>query len=270
MSELKQLNQDWKSWIAENIVNGVSTETISSKLLENGWVGAAYELMTQHNKSMTVPFIDTKSNTIHLEDIEVSVVSECHKPFIVVVDNFLRPKECEELIAVSEKQLKASQIVHPEGDGNIFDPSRTSVSKGFVRGYTPIHEMIENRIAELINWPVEKGEGLHILRYEDGGEYKPHYDYFDPDKKGRDKILQNGGQRVGTFIMYLSDVEEGGATKFPKINFEVRPNTGRAVYFANTLINGALNPLSLHAGVPVTKGVKYLATKWLRQNPHQC
>ena len=77
-----------------------------------------------------------------------------------------------------------------------------------------------------------------------------------------------GGQRVGTFLMYLSDVDAGGATRFPSVNLEIRPKAGMAVYFADLLATGEPDRLSLHASIPVIEGTKYLATKWLREKPY--
>ena len=112
------------------------------------------------------------------------------------------------------------------------------------------------------------GEGLQVLKYGKGQEYRPHYDFFDPKNANYQKNIGKGGQRVGTLLMYLSDVEAGGGTNFPKINLEVRPKKGMALYFANTKFDGSIEPLSLHAGMPVNKGTKFLATKWLRANPY--
>ncbi|WP_296405805.1 2OG-Fe(II) oxygenase, partial [Psychrobacter sp.] len=146
--------------------------------------------------------------------------------------------------------------------------ARTSTSTSYQRGQTDLIKTIEARIAELLNWPIDHGEGLQLLRYEDGGEYRPHFDYFDPAQKSSQIVTEKGGQRLGALLMYLSEVDSGGSTRFPNLNFEIRPKKGSALYFANTDLNGDIEPLTLHAGMPVTEGVKYLATKWLREKPY--
>lgn len=121
---------------------------------------------------------------------------------------------------------------------------------------------LEARIATLLNWPVDHGEGLQILRYEVGTEYKPHYDYFDPDSSGTSKLLERGGQRVGTLIIYLSEPEKGGGTVFPDVNLEVTPKRGNAVFFSYPQPHPSSK--SLHGGKAVISGEKWIAVKWLR------
>ena len=116
-----------------------------------------------------------------------------------------------------------------------------------------------------MHWPIENGEGIQILHYPVGGEYRPHFDYFPPRDPGSQTHLANGGQRVSTLVMYLNDVEQGGETNFPTLQLSVSPKKGAAAYFeyANSL--NQVDPLSLHAGMPVLAGEKWIATKWMRQ-----
>ncbi|MDO5768216.1 MAG: 2OG-Fe(II) oxygenase [Psychrobacter sp.] len=268
MSALKQLSSDWQEWVKVNIVKGVPTNSIAGTLMEHGWTDAAFELMSKSSKKLTLPFIDLSTNHIELPDRKVSVTFTCYKPFVAVIDNFLSPEECQSLIETADTKLQDSQVVNPVDGSFIKHPERTSRSTGFQRGEADIIKTIENRIEALLHWPVEHGEGLQVLRYEDGGEYRPHYDYFDPAQKGSEVVMKVGGQRVGTFLMYLSEVTSGGATRFPNMNFEVRPKLGQALYFANTKLSGEIDEQTLHSSIPVSKGVKYLATKWLREQPY--
>ena len=113
--------------------------------------------------------------------------------------------------------------------------------------------------------PVENGEGLQILHYRKGGEYRPHFDYFPPEDPGSQAHLKRGGQRVSTMVIYLSAVEDGGGTNFPEIGLTGIPKKGSAVYFEYCNQDGAIDPLTLHAGMPVLAGEKWIATKWVRQ-----
>jgi len=121
------------------------------------------------------------------------------------------------------------------------------------------------RLAFLANWPVERGEGLQVLRYDETHEYKPHFDWFNAELPGGKKHIGRAGQRLGTFVLYLNDVESGGSTSFPKIGLEVMPRKGAALFFANTTTQGIPDQQTLHAGMPVIRGVKYVANKWLRE-----
>lgn len=268
MSALMELEKSWQDWLKHNLARGVPSNKLAASLFEKGWVDAAYELIHKSNSNLQMPYIDISHNHIKLIDREVSLAFTCHKPFIAVINNFLSPEECQALIDDADSKLKASKVVNPEDGTFVEHHARTSTSTGYQRGEIPVINSIENRISELVHWPVENGEGLQVLRYEDGGEYRPHFDFFDPAKKSSSVVTKKGGQRLGTFLMYLSDVDAGGSTRFPNLNFEVRPKMGTALYFANTDLNGQIDKLTLHAGTPVTAGVKYLATKWLREKPY--
>ena len=268
MSGLKKLNPEWKKWVQVSILKGVPTAKIASELLTRGWVDAAHELMSKHNANIKRPRIDVTKNKISLGDKEVSIAYTCYKPEIIVIDNFLSSEECAALIADSQNKFKVSKVVNDVDGSRVESTSRTSQSVSYSKTSNQVVKTIEARIAELLDWPANHGEGLLVLRYEDGGEYKPHYDYFNPDKEGSNKIMEKSGQRVGTFLMFLSDVEVGGATRFPKLNFEIRPKIGRAIFFSNVDLAGDIDDMTLHAGMPVIEGVKYLATVWLRERPY--
>ena len=122
------------------------------------------------------------------------------------------------------------------------------------------------RLHRAANIPVANGEPLILLHYTPGTEYKPHYDYFDPARPGSDTALGQGGQRTHTLLTYLNDVEGGGATAFPELGLEVAPDPGTVLVFRNVDEHGNIEPRTLHAGLPVTAGEKWLATRWIREN----
>jgi prolyl 4-hydroxylase len=143
--------------------------------------------------------------------------------------------------------------------------NRTSRDVMLRRGETAIIARIEARLAALAQWPVERCEGMQILRYDAGNEYRAHFDWMNPDLPGLRKHMEVGGQRLGTFVLYLSKVESGGGTSFPAVGLEVMPKKGGAVFFVNTDSQRVPDQLTLHAGSPVIKGVKFVANKWLRE-----
>jgi len=147
--------------------------------------------------------------------------------------------------------------------GSEVHAARTSDGMFFERGETPLIDRIERRIATLLNWPLDHGEGLQILRYRPGAQYKPHNDYFDPEQPGTPKIVERGGQRVGTLVMYLNTPQQGGATVFPDAGLEVAPVRGSAVFFSYDRPHAITK--TLHGGAPVLAGEKWVATKWMRQ-----
>ncbi|RRT56889.1 hypothetical protein BHE74_00031653 [Ensete ventricosum] len=154
---------------------------------------------------------------------------------------------------------------------------RTSTGMFLRRGQDKIIRAIEKRIADYTFIPIEHGEGLQVLHYEVGQKYEPHFDYF-PDEYN----TKNGGQRIATLLMYLSDVEEGGETIFPNAKISsrslpwhnelskcgdkglsIKPKMGDALLFWSMKPDASLDPLSLHGGCPVIKGNKWSCTKWM-------
>jgi prolyl 4-hydroxylase len=184
-------------------------------------------------------------------------------PRVVVFGSLLSDEECDEMRELSRARLVRSETVDNATGGSEVNPSRTSEGMFFQRGEHPLCQRIEQRIAALVNWPVENGEGLQVLRYGPGAEYRPHHDYFDPAQPGAGTILKRGGQRVGTVVMYLNSPAKGGGTTFPDVALEVAPLKGHAVFFSYDRPHPMTR--TLHGGAPVIEGEKWVATKWLRE-----
>jgi prolyl 4-hydroxylase len=165
--------------------------------------------------------------------------------------------------AEARPRMARSETVDNATGGSEVNSARTSDGMFFERGESPLIDRIERRIATLVNWPLVNGEGLQVLHYRPGAEYKPHHDYFDPEQAGTATILRRGGQRVGTLVMYLNTPERGGGTTFPDVALEVAPIKGNAVFFSYDRPHAVTR--TLHGGAPVLAGEKWVATKWLRE-----
>ncbi len=196
-------------------------------------------------------------------DRRVAVLGVMSHPRVVVLGGLLSDDECDALIAAARPRLARSLTVETATGGEAVHVDRTSDGMFFARGETELARRIEARIARLVNWPVENGEGLQVLHYRPGAQYRPHFDYFDPSAPGTPAILRRGGQRVGTVVMYLSEPEKGGGTIFPDAGFEVAPRRGNAVFFSYAQPDPSTK--TLHGGAPVIAGEKWIATKWLRE-----
>jgi prolyl 4-hydroxylase len=196
-------------------------------------------------------------------DRMVDVVVSMSQPRVVVLGGLLSNEECDGLIAAARPRLARSLTVQTATGGEEMNPDRTSNGMFFSRGESELIRRIEARIARLVQWPVENGEGIQVLNYQVGAEYKPHYDYFDPAEPGTPTILKRGGQRVGTIVMYLNEPARGGGTTFPDVGLEVAPVRGSAVFFSYN--RPQPGTMSLHGGAPVLEGEKWVATKWLRE-----
>lgn len=186
-------------------------------------------------------------------------------PRIALFTNFLSDEECNYLIELSEPRMTRSTVVVDNDEPDAVHDGRTSSGCCLERGETWRITAIEKRLAQLTGTPLENGEGLQILRYEEGQHYLPHHDYFDPGVGGYMKYLERGGQRTHTCIMYLSDEFAQGETEFPLLRCVIPPRKGSVLVFCNITPEGRLDEQTLHGGRPPTGGVKWIATKWIRQ-----
>lgn len=208
--------------------------------------------MITENREQTI--FDHVGNKI-ITDREIDIITRLEEPLIVMLGNVLSDEECEELIRLSRDKMKRSKI----GATREVNELRTSSSMFIEESDNEIVARVEKRISSIMNIPIEHGEGIQILQYTPGQEYKAHYDFFSSTSK----IANNN--RISTLVMYLNEVEQGGETFFPKLNFSVSPKKGMAVYFEYFYNDQNLNDLTLHAGAPVISGEKWVATQWMRK-----
>ncbi|OVA15962.1 Oxoglutarate/iron-dependent dioxygenase [Macleaya cordata] len=204
------------------------------------------------------------------------------EPRAFIYHNFLSKEECKYLIKIAKPRMKKSTVVDSKTGRSTDSRVRTSSGTFLRRGQDKIVSDIEKRIADFTFIPVEHGEGLQILHYEVGQKYEPHFDYFLDEFN-----TKNGGQRIATLLMYLTDVEEGGETVFPNANrnfssvswldesvecgkkgISVKPKMGDALLFWSMKPDATLDPSSLHGGCPVIKGDKWSSTKWMHVGHH--
>lgn len=280
------ITAELRRWVREQLDEGVEHDALIEAMTTAGWGEAVAEQVIRAvrreravvaspavsgavSPARSVPCVDLGASPreIVLPDRRVRVLASQQLPRVVVLADLLSAEECELLVATARPRLARSLTVQTLTGGDELNPDRTSDGMFFNRGESPLIARIEARIAALVNWPVERGEGIQVLRYGPGAEYKPHYDYFDPAERGTPALLNRGGQRVATLVMYLSEPVRGGATVFPDAGLEVMPQRGHAVFFSYDRPSPATR--SLHGGAPVIEGEKWIATKWLRERTFQ-
>jgi len=273
-----------RQWIIEQAQAGVPPEQVLSAMKTSGWdediaIQALEEtlqgFLVDHAKANDLPLpvpvpepdLARQPAVIRTPDREVKVLLSVKHPRVVVFGGLLSDEECDALVAAARPRMQRSETVDNATGGSEVNEARTSRGMFFERGESALIDRIERRLAALVDWPLVNGEGLQILNYRPGAEYKPHYDYFDPVHPGSATILRRGGQRVGTFVMYLNTPTEGGGTTFPDVGLEVAPIKGNAVFFSYDRPHPSTR--SLHGGAPVISGEKWVATKWLREREFQ-
>ncbi|HMF42029.1 MAG TPA: 2OG-Fe(II) oxygenase [Polyangia bacterium] len=198
-------------------------------------------------------------------DRSVRVLTRNDNPVLALLDGIVTPDECAELIALARPRLLPSTVVDPDSGKDVVAAYRTSLGMFFRPGENPLVARLDRRFSEVMNLPLENGEGLQVLRYEPGAGSAPHHDYLAPTNPANQASLARSGQRVSTVVTYLNDVEAGGETTFPLAGWSVTPHRGTSLYFESCDRLGRVDQRTLHASNPVTAGEKWVATKWMRQ-----
>lgn len=277
----KQIPNTWLQWIDENLKRGCTPDSLLNVMIKEGMDAESAEIAiadqvkgkangVKHPLSHQYTYEASRiraGNKLSTAGQNAEVALRISQPDIVLINNFLSNDECEILIQQAELQLNPSTVVDLETGGRQVHKGRTSEGMYFSRGQNALIQNLEHRLSELVGIPIGHGEGIQVLHYKVGAEYRPHYDYF-PEESGSQNYLKTGGQRVVTVIMYLNDVEEGGETIFPEITLSVTPRKGSALYFSYVNSMDQIDTKTLHGGAPVITGSKWIATKWFRKNPY--
>jgi prolyl 4-hydroxylase len=196
---------------------------------------------------------------------EVDVLARSSHPTLALLAGLLDADEAAQLIELARPRLRPSTIVDPATGRDRVAAHRTSLGMFFRLRENEFIAELDRRVAELTNLPVENGEGFQVLYYPTGALNTPHFDFLMPSNDANRASIARSGQRVSTLLVYLNDVEAGGETIFPKLGWSVAPKLGYAAYFEYLNARGELDDCSLHGSTPVLAGVKWVATKWLRE-----
>ncbi|CAK9322629.1 unnamed protein product [Citrullus colocynthis] len=231
------------------------------------------------NKNMEQSVIRMKTGGSAITIDPTRVIKLSSKPRAFLYKGFLSEEECHHLINLAKGKLHQSLVAAETGE-SVTSKERTSTGMFLHKAQDEIVARIESRIAAWTFLPIDNGEPIQILRYENGQKYEPHFDFFqDPGN------IAVGGHRIATVLMYLSDVEKGGETVFPnspvklseqekadlsdcaKIGYGVRPKKGDALLFFSLNPNVTPDATSYHGSCPVIEGEKWSATKWIHMLP---
>ena len=284
----------WEEWLSSNVARGCSPDSMIEAMVQTGFaVDAARAAVRQKfdqspaDVALTAlaateaalakaapqtyqydPAPVARGNVIRAYDRDVHVLMRRERPQVIAFADVLSPEECGERIERSRHRLKRSTTVNFSTGKEDVIRNRTSEGIWFQRDEDLFIGKLDRRIASLMNWPVENGEGLQILHHGTTGEYRPHFDYFPPDQPGSTVHTAQAGQRVATLVIYLNDVADGGETIFPEAGMSVAARQGGAVYFRYMNGQRQLDPLTLHGGAPVLAGDKWIMTKWMRERAY--
>lgn len=175
---------------------------------------------------------------------------------------FLSAADCAALVERIEAQRRPSGLADHDGDPGFRTSETCDLDAGdtFVAG-------IAQRLAAFAGLDPAHAEPLQGQRYGVGQEFKAHTDYFEPGGAEYDQYCAVAGQRTWTLMVYLNEPVSGGATRFKTLGKIFQPETGKLLAWNNRFPDGRPNHNTLHAGMPVRQGVKYIITSWFRERP---
>lgn len=175
---------------------------------------------------------------------------------------FLAPDECAALVSLIDATRRPSTLADDLG----YDAFRTSETCDLDPAH-PAVAAVDAKIAALTGLDPTHGEPMQGQRYAVGQEFKPHTDYFEPNGPDFLRFCSVAGQRTWTVMIYLNEPEAGGATRFKTIAKTIQPEAGKLLAWNNLNPDGTVNGNTLHHGMKVRSGVKYIITKWFREKP---
>ena len=272
------MNQSWRDWIKENIDRNCTPMSIYDVLRKSGFgLGAirmgmkdyAPKVLTTDSEGR-----DASGRTRRYDTLADCAVTRCEadglEPFkhdklqIYTWRNFMSDEECDKMVALTNSNLRKSTITTPKNAAGYDDSFRTSETCFLDQVKDDFVSEIDTRIARGLGISTKWSEPIQAQKYSVGQEFKAHTDYFEPGSDEYSRFCSQMGQRTWTFMIYLNEGCEGGHTKFKHLNNAFAPTKGMAVIWNSMTRKGDPNPYSLHHGMKVQDGEKFVITKWFR------
>ena len=186
-------------------------------------------------------------------------------PRVVAIDGFISPAVCDWVIGRAKGRTAPAMVYDAEAGSASAGDDRGNGAFEF--GFLDLDLVllrVRERIAGAIGFPVAAFEPIQALHYQVGQRFNRHHDYLNPGLPGHAADIVQRGQRVITFLVYLSDDFDAGETHFPHLALRRRCPAGGALYFGNVDPAGAPDPRTLHEGLAPTRGEKWLLSQWIR------
>jgi len=265
------INAEWKGWINENLRRGCDPVGLVEIMQKNGFtLDAIRQAMGVHFPAKFGMASAITMQTINYQALASVPVAQMEwksgfkyiendKLQLYTIENFLTDEECDKLIELSDPNVRPSTItIYSEG-------YRTSYTSDLIDLKSPFVEEIDKKISTALGIRLSYSEGIQAQRYDIGQEFKAHTDFFEPNTDEYKVHATLMGNRTWTFMIYLNTTPKGGETRFTNIDKNFKPVKGMAVVWNNLYPDGTVNRDSMHWGMPVEEGQKYIITKWFRE-----
>ena len=251
------------AWLRERLLLGADVSVAVARLREHGFSEAAiiagFEAVRPRGNALengamqSLPLIRRAPPTLRrLENPHIDLYT---------LEEFLSPAECARIIALAGHHLKPSTVSENDDPGREFRNSTTAYI-GHLK--SPAAIAVDAKICRTLGIRAPYSEGIQAQRYDVGQQFKPHWDAFEPGGEAFRRFGGVRGNRTWTFMVYLNEDLEGGATRFTELDIAVRPRTGMALLWNNLHADGSPNAATRHCGEPLTRGRKVIITKWFR------
>ncbi|MGJ7554253.1 2OG-Fe(II) oxygenase [Variovorax sp. RB3P1] len=285
MSTVVRFSPDLGRWLTHNLDAGQVPQSLVAAMRAQGMnerpaqaIVAAFVDARQRGGAMPADAIELPDEArsrpaarlapgtrILAGDREIVVHSRGEDPVLAALGNVVDADECTSIIDMARPRLKPSTLVDPMSGRDVVSDKRTSWGMFFRLEENDLVARLDRRLSMLMNLPLENGEGLQVLYYPTGAGSEPHHDYLAPTNAASRESIARSGQRVSTLVTYLNEVPDGGQTVFPQLGLAVSPIRGNACYFEYCDDKGRVDARSLHASATVTRGEKWVMTKWMRE-----
>lgn len=189
-------------------------------------------------------------------------------PRIRTLPGFMTAGECAWVIERGRARLERAAVYDRKRDAVHVVDERSNSAASFSPADVDFSlVLLQARMAHSIGLPMHWFDAINLLHYAVGERFERHVDYFDPRVPGMAEEIASRGQRVATLLVYLNEDFEGGETEFPRLDYRFKGRTGDALVFASVGPDLAPDPRTLHAGLPPTRGEKWLLSQWVRRRP---
>uniref|UniRef100_A0A8D0D159 Prolyl 4-hydroxylase subunit alpha-1 n=1 Tax=Sander lucioperca TaxID=283035 RepID=A0A8D0D159_SANLU len=189
---------------------------------------------------------------------------EWDRPRILRYHDIVSDAEIERVKELAKPRLRRATISNPVT--GVLEPAHYRISKSAWLGAFehPVVDRINQRIEDVTGLDVTTAEELQVANYGVGGQYEPHFDFRRKDEPDAFEELGTGN-RIATWLLYMSDVPAGGATVFTDVGAAVWPKKGTAVFWYNLFPSGEGDDRTRHAACPVLVGNKWVSNKWIHE-----
>uniref|UniRef100_A0A8C4V2Z0 procollagen-proline 4-dioxygenase n=1 Tax=Falco tinnunculus TaxID=100819 RepID=A0A8C4V2Z0_FALTI len=227
--------------------------------------GEGVKMTPRRQKRLFCRYHDGNRNP-HLLIAPFKEEDEWDSPHIVRYYDVMSDEEIEKIKQLAKPRLARATVRDPKTGVLTVASYRVSKSSWLEEDDDPVVAKVNQRMQQITGLTVKTAELLQVANYGMGGQYEPHFDF---SRRPFDSTLKSEGNRLATFLNYMSDVEAGGATVFPDFGAAIWPKKGTAVFWYNLFRSGEGDYRTRHAACPVLVGCKWVSNKWFHERGNE-